>query len=288
MTAVADEQTAAPDSSAVRVALWRALHVQADPPPHVLEDEIGLRLADPDGTWRDRGDMHPAGTSRYRAGILARSRFTEDLVAEQAEVGVTQYVLLGAGLDTFAQRQAGLAARLQVFEVDRPGPQAWKRERLADLGYGIPPWLHLVPVDFEADESWWHRLLAAGFDPGASAVVASLGVSMYLTRDANGATLRQLARLASGSTLVMTFAPPLDQLDDQDRAARMLAEQGARSSGTPWLSSFAPRELLAMARDAGFTTARHVGAAALNDRYFAARTDDLRTSPGEELLVATT
>ncbi len=292
MTAVArekdeqDEQAAAPDSTAVRVALWRALHVQVDPPPHLIDDEIGLRLADPEETWRDRGDMHPSGTSRFRAGILARSRFTEDLVAEQARAGVAQYVLLGAGLDTFAQRQTGLAARLQVFEVDRPGPQAWKRERLADLGYGVPPWLHLVPVDFEADESWWHRLLAAGFDPAAPAVVASLGVSMYLTRDANEATLRQLARLAPGSTLVMTFAPPLDQLDDQDRAARMLAEQGARSSGTPWLSSFAPQELLAMARRAGFTTARHVRAATLNDRYFAARADGLRTSAGEELLVA--
>jgi O-methyltransferase involved in polyketide biosynthesis len=88
---MADEQTAAPDSTAVRVALWRALHVQVDPPPHVLADEIGLRLAAPDDAWRDRGDMHPTGTSRYRAGILARSRFAEDLVAEQAARGVTQY-----------------------------------------------------------------------------------------------------------------------------------------------------------------------------------------------------
>ena len=284
---MADERTAGPDSTAVRVALWRALHVQVDPPPHVLADEIGLRLAAPDDAWRARGDMPPTGTSRYRAGILARSRFAEDLVAEQAARGVTQYVILGAGLDTFAQRQPELAARIQVFEVDRPGPQAWKRERLSDLGYGIPPWLHLVPVDFEAAESWWDRLLAAGFDPAAPAVVASLGVSMYLTKEANAATLRQLAQLAPGSTLILTFAPPLDQLDDQDRAARMLAEQGARSSGTPWLSSFAPQELIAMARQAGFKIATHVSAAMLNARYFAARTDDLRASPGEELLLAT-
>ena len=120
------------------------------------------------------------------------------------------------------------------------------------------------------------------------AVVASLGVSMYLTKDANAATVRQLATLAPGSTLIMTFAPPLDQLDDQDRTARQLAEQGARASGTPWLSSFAPQEILALAGHAGFDHARHVTAAMLNDRYFAARPDDLRTSPGEELLVATT
>jgi methyltransferase (TIGR00027 family) len=285
---MSDEQTPAPENTAVRVALWRAMHVQVDPPPHVLQDEIGLRIADPEDGWRDRGDMHPAGTSRFRAGIVARSRFTEDLVAEQAANGVTQYVILGAGLDTFVQRKPELAARIRVFEVDQPGPQAWKRERLTELGYGIPPWLRLVPVDFEAGGQWWDRLVAAGFDPAEPAVVASLGVSMYLTKEANEAALRQLAQLASGSALVMTFAPPLDLLEDTDRAARLVAEQGARASGTPWLSSFARQELLAMARQAGFKHASHVSAAMLNERYFAARPDDLRTSPGEELLLATT
>jgi methyltransferase (TIGR00027 family) len=283
-----DEQTPAPENTAVRVALWRAMHVQVDPPPHLLQDEIGLRIAAPEDGWRDRGDMHPAGTSRFRAGIVARSRFTEDLVAEQAANGVTQYVILGAGLDTFAQRKPELAARIRVFEVDQPGPQAWKRERLTELGYGIPPWLRLVPVDFEADGQWWDCLAAAGFDPAEPAVVASLGVSMYLTKEANEAALRQLAQLAPGSALVMTFAPPLDLLEDTDRAARLVAEHGARASGTPWLSSFAPQELLAMARQAGFKHASHVSAAMLNERYFAARPDDLRTSPGEELLLATT
>src|SRR5882672_10286107 len=92
------EGSAAPDSTAVRVALWRAMHVQVDPPPHVLEDEIGLRLAAPAEGWRRRGDMDPRGTSRFRAGIVARARFAEDLVVEQAGRGVCQYVILGAGL----------------------------------------------------------------------------------------------------------------------------------------------------------------------------------------------
>jgi len=285
---IADEQTEAPDGTAVRVALWRAMHVEVDPPPHVLEDEIGLRLAAPDDGWRRRGDMDPVRTSRFRAGIVARSRFAEDLVAEQAGHGVAQYVILGAGLDTFAQRQPELASRLLVFEVDRPGPQAWKRERLTELGYDIPAWLCFVQVDFEAGDSWWERLQAAGFDVGQPAVVASLGVSMYLTRTANAATLCQLASLAPGSTLVMTFAPPLDRLDDEDRARRLVTEKGARASGAPWLSSFAPSEIAALAGDAGFKDARHVSAAMLNQRYFAGRTDGLRTSSGEELLVAGT
>ena len=133
-----DKRPAAPDSSAVRVALWRAIHVQLDPPPHVLEDEIGLRLAAPDEGWRRRPDMHPQGTSLFRASIVARARFIEDLVVEQAGRGVRQYVILGAGLDSFAQRRPEIASRLRIFEVDRPGPQAWKRQRLVELGFGIP------------------------------------------------------------------------------------------------------------------------------------------------------
>jgi methyltransferase (TIGR00027 family) len=285
--AVADEQTAGPDSTAVRVALWRAMHVQADPPPHVLEDEIGLRLAAPGDSWRRRPDMDPGATSRFRAGIVVRARFVEDLVTEQAAHGVGQYVILGAGLDTFAQRRPDVTAGLRVFEVDRPGPQAWKRQRLTDLGYGVPGWLRLVPVDFEADGSWRERLAAAGFDAGQPAVVASTGVSMYLTREANAATLRQLASLASGSTVAMTFQPPLELLDEEDRAWRQAAENGAQASGTPFISFYTPQEILALAGDAGFTDARHVSAAMLNQRYFAGRTDGLRTSSGEELLVAT-
>src|SRR5436305_12149109 len=100
-----DKETVAPESTAVRVALWRALHVQVDRTPHVLEDEIGLRLAAPEDGWRSRPDMDPNATRSFRAAIVARARFIEDLVVEQAVHGVSQYVILGAGLDTFAQRR---------------------------------------------------------------------------------------------------------------------------------------------------------------------------------------
>lgn len=113
--------------------------------------------------------------------------------------------MLGAGLDTFAQRRPEIAARLRVFEIDRPGTQAWKRRRLIELGYGIPDRLRLVPVDFEAGADWWEQLSDAGFDPGRPTVVACTGVTMYLTKDATAATLRRLALLAPGSTLAMTF-----------------------------------------------------------------------------------
>ncbi|MFI5585825.1 class I SAM-dependent methyltransferase [Amycolatopsis sp. NPDC051758] len=278
----------APDSTAVRTALWRALHVRVDAPPHVFDDELGLRLADPGAGWRERPDMDPATAGRYRAGMVARARFVEDLVVEQADGGVGQYVILGAGLDTFAQRRPEIAARLRVFEVDQPGPQAWKRQRLADLGLGVPDWLHLVPVDFEAGPSWPDLLAAAGFAADEPAVVASTGVSMYLTKEANAATLRRIAGFAPGSTLMMTFMVPAELLDDGDRADHRATASKAKAAGTPFVSSFSPGEMLALARSAGFRTVTHVSGDELNSRYFADRADGLRIAKGEEFLIATT
>jgi methyltransferase (TIGR00027 family) len=268
--------------------LWRALHLEVDAPPHVIEDRVGLQLAAPGEGWRNRPDMSPF-TRPFRASIVARARFMEDLVTEQAARGVGQYVILGAGLDTFAQRQPDLASRLLVFEIDRPGPQAWKRQRLVELGLGIPSFLRLVPVDFEAGEAWWARVEALGFDFGRPAVVASTGVSMYLTEEAIVATLRQVAALAPGSTLAMSFMLPIEMADPEVRPGIERAAAGARANGTPFLSFFMPTEILTLARDAGFAAVQHVSAAALAQRYFAGRTDGLRPpNNSEELLVATT
>jgi methyltransferase (TIGR00027 family) len=281
-------QIAAPDSTAVRVALWRALHVEFDPPPHVFTDEVGLKLVAPDDGWRNRPDMSPF-TKPFRASIVARARFIEDLVTGQAALGVGQYVILGAGLDTFAQRRPEVASRLLVFEVDRPGPQAWKRQRLIELGLGVPSFLRLVPVDFEAGNAWWQRLVDAGFDVGQPAVMASTGVSVYLTRDAIAATLGQIATLAPGSTFAMSFLLPIELADPEIRLGIERAAEGAKANGTPFISFFTPLEILALARDAGFRSVQHVSADTLTQRYFAGRTDGLRPPKNsEEMLVATT
>lgn len=277
-----------PDSTAVRVALWRALHTEVDGPPPVLEDVVGLQLADPEDGWRERGDMHPTGTRGFRAAIVARARFLDDLVTEQLAAGVDQYVLLGAGLDTLAVRRPDLLAELAVFEVDQPATQAWKRRRLEETGLGVPEALHLVPVDFESSEPWWDALVAAGFDPSRPAVVASAGVSMYLTKEATAGTLRTLAALTPGSTVVMTFLLELELVDEADRPGLEMSTKGAAASGTPFVSFYAPDELVTMARDAGVPVARHVPSTTLADRYFTGRADGLRPSTGEDLLVATT
>jgi methyltransferase (TIGR00027 family) len=232
--------------------------------------------------------MNPERTSRNRASIVARARFVEDLVAEQADAGVAQYVILGAGLDTFAQRRPDIASRLRIFEVDQPGTQAWKRQRLAELGYETPRSLRFVPVDFEAGESWWDRLIAADLDDGQPAIAASTGVTMYLTTETIAATLRQVATFAPGSTLAMSFMVPLELVDADERPALQGAERGARAAGTPWVSLLTPAELLELARGAGFHDVRHVSAAELAERYFAGRGDGLRPSSAEQLIVART
>jgi methyltransferase (TIGR00027 family) len=175
-----------------------------------------------------------------------------------------------------------------VFEVDQPRAQAWKRRRLQELGFDTPEWLQLVPVDFEGGGSWWEQLGAAGFDPTRPAVVVSTGVTLYLSEEANAATLRQVAELAPGSMFALTFLLPPELVEDVLRPGFEAAEKGARAAGTPFVSFYTPEEMLALARDAGFREAHHISAADLNTRYFAGRADGLRTARGEELLVALT
>ncbi len=282
------KQNKVPDHTAVRVALWRALHLQVDSAPYVFEDEIGLKLAAQDEDWRQRPDMHPERTAGGRASVVARGRLIEDLVTEKIGQGVSQYVILGAGLDTFAQRRSDIASKLQIFEVDQPEMQSWKRQRLIDAGFGVPEWLKLVPVDFEAGWSWWEQLKIAGFDTNQSSVIASTGVTQYLTKDAIAATLRQVAKLAPGTTLAMTFLLPVELVDPEVRPFFEMSIKGAKASGTPFLSFFAPSEILKLAREAGFREAKHISGAELNQRYFTGRSDHLWLPSGEEFLIATT
>lgn len=275
----------APDSSAARVALWRALHVQIDPPPHLITDEIGLALVAPEQGWRDRPDMHPLGTRPYRMGIVARTRFVEDLLVEE---NIRQYLLLGAGLDTFVQRHPELGDQLHVFEIDQPGPQAWKRQRLEALGYPVPDSLQLIPVDFEADQDWWPALVDHGFDAKATTLVSSSGVSMYITKSATTATLAKLAALAPGSIVVMTFMVPFDLVEEADRPGLEAAASGARASGTPWISLYAPDEITTLAHDAGFARADVVSTAEIAQQHLQGRADGQSAAAGEALLIAHT
>ena len=274
-----------PDSTAVRVALWRALHVQNDSFPHVLEDEIGLLLVNPDANWKERPDMHRQGTSGYRAGIVARARFIEDLVVEQIALGVDQYIILGAGLDTFAQRRSEFKAKVKIFEVDQLGTLEWKERRLNETGFGVAENLKFVPVDFEAGESWLEKLEASGFDMTKPAVIASTGVAMYLTKEANLKLFREVATLAPGSVLAMTFLLTLDLIDQSERAQHEMVYERAKAAGTPIISFFEPGEILEMAKKAGFGKVEHISREDIIKKYFIGRSDGLKPGSGEEFLV---
>ena len=274
-----------PDNTAVRTALWRALHVQADAKPHIFEDEIGLKLIAPPDDWQERPDMK--FTKRLRASIIARARFIEDLIIKQIKQGIDQYVILGAGLDTFAQRQPDIASKIQIFEIDLPNTLAWKQQRLKELGFGNPEYLHFVPVDFETS-SWWEQLLKAGFETRKPAVVACIGVSLYLTKEAITSTLNQIANLMPGSKLAMTFYLPLELLEEEDKSMQQIAEKGAREAGTPMLNFFTPNEILKLADKSGFKDSKILSTKDMEQYYFANRADNLLPASGEVFLLAST
>ncbi len=280
-----DQENPKPDSTAVRVALWRAMHVQFDASPHIFTDEIGLKLANPDSGWQERPDMDLQRTSGFRASIVSRARFVEDLVLEQIPLGLQQYAILGAGLDTFVQRQPDIASKLTVFEIDQPNHQLWKQKRLKELGFGLPENLRFVPVNFETD-SWWKRLLESGFDINKKSLISSLGVSMYISKEATLETLKSVAGLKDGSQLVMTYMLPIEMIEQEDQQAMEFSLKGAASSGTPFISFYTPDEIKDLALKAGFNKVTTVSTIDLRKRYFLNRKDSLRLASGEEILVA--
>ncbi len=228
-------------------------------------------------------------TKPFRASILAHAPvLSKTLVRSRrgSASGSTRSWVRGSTRSCSASRNW-----LRACACSRSTSPARRNRRygsLVESGLGIPPCLRLVPVDFEAGDAWWERLAAAGFDARQPAVFASTGVSMYLTHEAIATTLRQVATLAAGTTLVMSFMLPIERVDPAIRVGVERAAAGARASGTPFLSFFMPEEMLALARAAGFRQVRHVSAEALADRYFAGRTDGLRPPrDSEELLVAT-
>jgi methyltransferase (TIGR00027 family) len=268
------------------VALWRAAHVLRHEPPHVLDDVLGMRLADPEPGWENEPMVGPF-VDPWIASVVARSRLAEDVVADATRDGVGQYVILGAGLDTFALRRGDLTPNLNLYEVDVSATQDWKVGRLRELGLEPPPTCRFVGVDFESGQSWLERLLEAGFEPSAAAVVASLGVTQYLTTEATLENMRRAASLAPGSRYLCTFIIDPDLLEEPDRTLVNTTRERINASACAWLSVFSPDAFVELLRGAGICDIRILTAQDLGDRYFANRTDGLRPCLGESIAVGT-
>lgn len=272
---------ARPSRTALHVALRRAAHQIYDERPRVLDDPIALRILGPhavelartpaSGMGRRVGTRLRPFSLGLRAHLVARSRYAEDLLSAAVVRGVRQYVLLGAGLDTFAHRNS--YAGLRVFEVDHPATQAWKRELLAASGLDAPVGLKYAPVDFER-ESLAQGLAAAGFDMEGPALFAWLGVVPYLTLEAFRATVGYIAGCARGSGVVFDYGQPRAALPMLARLAHDSLAARVEKAGEPFRLFFTPDEV--RAELAGFAAIEDMGAAEINARYFAGRTDGLQ------------
>ena len=270
-------QEGKPSATARRVAMRRAAHQMFDH-PLVLVDPIAIPILGAGAAEQIRAErgIWQTRASRYsRAFMAVRSRFAEDELARAIAGGANQYVILGAGLDTFAYRNPYAAGSLRVFEVDFPATQAWKRKRLREGGIAIPDSLTFAPVDFER-QSLADGLAAAGFDRGRISFFSWLGVTMYLTPEAMDATLSFLASLPAGSGLVFDYAVPRESLDWVGRIFFDRIASRVAAAGEPFRLFFDPGTLAKKLTATGFRSLEDLGSAELNARYFAGRKDNLR------------
>jgi methyltransferase (TIGR00027 family) len=278
-----------PSATAERVAQRRAAHQLLDQPP-VFEDPLALRMLDPQAAAALAADPQRFESGRIspylRAFLAARSRYAEDRLAVAVEAGARQYVVLGAGLDTFAYRNPHGAAGLRVFEVDHPATQAWKRVRLEQAGIAIPASLTFVALDFET-RTLAAALQEAGFRAETRSFVSWLGVTMYLEADAVLATLASLATLmCMGSEVVFDYAIARSSLGMLQRAVFDALAARVAAVGEPWRSAFTPEALARELRGRGYAEALDLGPDELNARYFSGRRDGLRVGTLAHLLRA--
>ncbi|HPI92002.1 MAG TPA: class I SAM-dependent methyltransferase [Deltaproteobacteria bacterium] len=268
-----------PSRTAMRVAMRRAAHqilddprVFCDPLALSVVGEENVRALRTDPQWSERTSM----SLGIRALLAARSRYAEDELHRAVGRGVRQYVILGAGLDTFAYRQPYPENALRVFEVDHPATQHWKYLRLKGAGIQAPRTLSFVPVDFETETLEDGLRRADGFDASRSTFFSWLGVTQYITDSAVMATLQFVAAMPAGSAIVFDYTVSPSLLSQKAREAFDRLAHRVATAGEPFRTFFDPADLADELRSMGFTQIEDLGPDELNARYFQGRTDDLR------------
>jgi methyltransferase (TIGR00027 family) len=267
-------QAAAPSRTALRVALRRAAHQLFDASPLVFDDPFAVPILGE--TYADELRRTPTRPDRpfsvsLRAFLVARSRYAEDTLALAAARGITQYVLLGAGLDTFAHRNP--FPQLRVFEVDHPATQQWKQELLQNNKLPAPSSLTYVPVDFER-QSLAEQLQAARFNREAPAFFAWLGVVPYLTLPAFRSTIEFIGAQAPGTGVVLDYGQPRSALPFFEQLAHDSLASRVQLAGEPFQLFFTPAQIAEELN--AFRTLEDLDFHEINARYFSRRTDSLK------------
>ena len=254
--------------TAERVAMRRAAHQRWDEPV-IFADPLAWTILSDEAKKRIHAGIEEENQNAWARGLRAfvalRSRFAEEELARAVAVGVRQAVILGAGLDTFAYRNPH--TELQVYEVDHPATQTWKRERLQEGGIAVPVSVRFAPVDFERD-TVAHGLAAAGFRADEPAFFSWLGVVPYLTREAAFATLQFIGGLPPQSGVVFDYAIPRELLSEPEQMSfDRLAERVARA-GEPFRLFFEPERLKEDLLGMGFTAVENLDGAAIREKWF--------------------
>jgi methyltransferase (TIGR00027 family) len=278
------------DSSSTMIitAIQRAAHQVLDDEPRILDDPIAIGLAE--GCSREEilaaaQDYRTPMIALLRSAFVLRSRFAEDCLLSAVTGGIRQYVILGAGLDTFAYRQPDWARNLAIFEVDHPSSQEFKRERLSARGIEIPASLRFCPCDFE-HQFLEEALGATSFDCRTPAFFSWLGVTQYLTRDAIETTLRFVASLPHSSEITFQFVVPQDHLSGIDAEVSLFAADRAAMRGEPWITRLDPEECKVWLVNLGFSKVFHLKPEEAQRRYFDGRRDGMRVYRVSEMMDA--
>jgi len=274
--------------TAERVAMRRAAHQLLDD-PKVFDDPVALRIIGKESASALQADprqFEATPLSSYlRAFVAARSRYAEDELALGLRHAVRQYVILGAGLDTFAYRNPYPQGRLHIFEVDHPATQAWKRARLSEIGMTLPGDLTFAPVDFET-QTLEEGLRNAGYDPVKATFFSWLGVTEYLTTEAVMATLRFIVSAPKESGIVFDYMISPSLLTPDQRARFDALARRVGSAGEPWQAFFDPEVLTRDLRAMGFRRVEDMGPEEINAKYFNDREDRLRVGSLSHLMNA--
>lgn len=286
--------------TAVGAALFRAAHLVLDDDPKVFDDQFAPQFSGAGGevslydhastvlakfTARLGPEVGPKVFRYLRALMVMRSRYAEDEFSSAMERGLTRYVILGAGLDSFAYRRRDLAASVQVFEVDHPATQKWKQQRLLELGVHQPSNLIFLPLDLN-EQTLLNGFRAGGYPLQKPAFLSWLGVTQYLAEDAVFRILQQVASLAPGTEIVFTYIVPQGTLDDENQRLFTIFAQSTARRGEPWLTFFETAKLTRRLQELGFAQIKNVSTEEANARYFAGRSDALRVPRLEHLMRA--